>query len=97
MLLLAALTLLPGLAPAEGMARDRRRDLGRQDERGVLETLGAELSGLPQLFPDSYFDEYLAGRVVPEGAALDGMARLGVGMLLLAPGAWLFTRRQIAK
>jgi hypothetical protein len=96
-LLLAALTLLPALVPAEAMARDRRRDLGQGREKGTLESLGAELSGLPQLFPDRYFDAYLAGNVVPAGTARDGLIRAGFALLLLAPGAWLFTRRQIAK
>jgi hypothetical protein len=98
MLLLAALTLLPSLAPTESMARDLRRDLGGEKEQeGVLKALEAELTALPQLFPDRYYDEFLSARVVPGGAVADGLARFGIGLLVLAPGAWLFTRRQISK
>jgi hypothetical protein len=98
MLLLAALTLLPSLAPTETMARDLRRDLGgEKQEEGVLKALEAELISLPQLFPDRYFDEFLSARVVPAGAVAGGLTRFGIGLLVLAPGAWLFTRRQISK
>ncbi len=98
MLLLAALTLLPSLAPTESMARDLRRDLGGAEEQeGVLKALEAELTALPQLFPDRYYDEFLSARVAPGGAVAGGLARFGIGLLFLAPGAWLFTRRQINK
>jgi hypothetical protein len=95
-LLLAALTLLPALAPAESMARDHRRDLeGVEVQRGWLEKLEEEFAALPQLFPDRYFDEYLTGYVVPSGAFADGLLRFSAGVLLLIPGALLFRRRQM--
>lgn len=98
MLLLAALTLLPALAPAEGMARDRRRDLqAGQAEKSLRETLETDLAAVPPLFPDRYFDDFLSGYAVPPSAELDGLLRLGAGLLLLLPGAMLFTRRQIAR
>ncbi|MBK8207116.1 MAG: hypothetical protein IPK87_10070 [Planctomycetes bacterium] len=98
LLLMAALTLLPSLAPAQGMARARRADVqGVKQEPGLMQRLEDELDALPQLFPDVYFDEFLAGRTVPAAAWGEGLARLGIGLLLLVPGAWLFTRRQIAR
>lgn len=98
MLLLAALTLLPSAAGAPGMARARRADLeGAARQRSLVERAEQELSQLPQLFPDRHFDEYLAGRAVPGSAWGDGLLRLGAGLLILLPGAWLFTRRQVAK
>ncbi len=98
LLLMAALTLLPSLAPAQGMARARRADVqGTQPEPELMQRLEEELAALPQLFPDRYFDEFLAGRTVPSAAWGEGLVRLGVGLLLLVPGAWLFTRRQIAR
>lgn len=98
MLLLAAFTLLPALAPAESMARDRRGDMqGEQPQRSLAQALEEDLAQLPPLFPGAYFDDYLSGHAVPSTAELDGLLRLGAGLLLLLPGAALFTRRQIAK
>lgn len=98
LLLLATLTLLPSAAGAPGMARARRADVeGATRERSLLERASDELADLPQLFPDRHFDEYLAGRVVAAGAWSDGLLRLCGGLLVLLPGAWLFSRRQIAK
>ncbi len=95
-LVFASLTLLPELQPADGMARDLRRDMGgMQEDRGLIASLEDELALLPQLMPSRYFDEFLSGQVVPQGAYADGFVRLGVGMLLLIPGALLFSRRQI--
>jgi hypothetical protein len=94
LLLLAAMTLLPGLTPADDMARERRAAMqGSQahEARSMLHLL----RHVPRLFPDEPFQELSANRVVPASVTLDGLTRTGTALLLLAPGAWLFTRREI--
>ncbi|MCB9893572.1 MAG: hypothetical protein H6839_03905 [Planctomycetes bacterium] len=98
LLLLATLTLLPSLAPTSRMAHDRRAALEQNArESKFVERLEARADALPQLLPDTYFDEYLAGRVVPGDALLAGGQRLLAALLLLPLGAMLFRLRQMAK
>lgn len=98
LLLLATLTMLPGLAPAGRMVQDRRQAVeGTTAEQGLLQNLEALGNDLPELLPDGVFDEWLAGRVVPAHAWTDGLLRLAAGLLLLPAGAVLFRMRQIAK
>jgi hypothetical protein len=97
LLLMATLTLLPTLAPAGRMARDRRAAMARGEQPGVVQRLELGASELPPLFPGKYYDEYLAARAVPANAWADAGLRLLAGLMLLPAGAWLFSRRQIAK
>jgi hypothetical protein len=97
LLLLATLTLLPSLAPAGRMARDRRAAMARGDQPNMAQRLELGASELPPLFPDVYYDEYLAARLVPAKSWLDAGLRLLAGLALLPAGAWLFRLRQIAK
>ena len=78
LLLIATLTMLPGLAGSgTGVSR--------------------ALSALPQLFPQAGYEEFLAARIVPDAALLDGLWRLLVALALLPIGAALFKLREIAK
>jgi hypothetical protein len=95
MLLLATLTLLPSLAPAGRMARDRRA--AQTGEESAAKRLEVRARELPPLFPPAHYDEFLAARVVAADAWGDAGLRLIAGLLLLPAGAWLFKLRQIAK
>lgn len=98
LLLLATLTLLPTLAPASQMARDRRAAVERQqDDDNWLAALEDQFDRLPQLYPEIYFDEFLASRNVPTDIWLNVGVRLLAAALLLPLGATLFRARQIAK
>jgi hypothetical protein len=95
---MATLTLLPSLVPATKMARDRRAAVeGRRDQDTWLKSFEDKLDRLPQLYPERYFDEFLAARAVPGDAWGDAGWRLLVAMALLPAGAVLFRLRQIAK
>jgi hypothetical protein len=95
LLLMASLTLLPGLVPSDAMARHRRASM----EATAAQTEGLAAADLleyvPRLFPQEPFQELSAGRVVPARAVADGLLRALAGVILLVPGAWLFSRRNI--
>lgn len=94
MLVLAALTLLPGLTPASRMAADRRAAVeGQKDESTITDAL----SNLPELIPTAPFDAYLRGRTVQADMLADATWRALAALALLPLGALLFTRRQIVK
>ena len=98
MLLLAALTLLPSLAPASKMAQDRRAAQTQSlQDSSFVQRFEAQVTGLPQLLPDSYFDEFLAARVVGNDAWFPAGERLLAALLFLPFGALLFRVRQLAK
>lgn len=94
LLLLAALTLLPGITPTGQMAADRRAAVeADKDAMKTLETAAAEL---PELLPARPFDTYLRGREV--GSTLGDTAWRTLAALMLLPlGAVTFRRRQIVK
>jgi hypothetical protein len=93
LLLLATLTLLPGLAPASQMAADRRKAMGGDGG----ESIEATLSRLPALLPDEPFDAMILGRTVGAGTLADAALRAAVALVLLPAGSILFRRRQITK
>ncbi|MCA8911788.1 MAG: hypothetical protein KDB82_08790 [Planctomycetes bacterium] len=98
LLLMATLTLLPSLAPATKMAQDRRAAVeGQRSADSWLKSFEGKLDDLPQLYPESYFDEFLAARVVPADVWGDAGWRLLMALALLPAGAVLFRLRQIAK
>ncbi|MEZ5991292.1 MAG: hypothetical protein R3E76_02945 [Planctomycetota bacterium] len=97
LLLLATLTLLPTLAPASQMAKDRRAAVEREQNEDDWLSLTEQLDRLPQLYPEFYFDEFLASRNVPDSIWGDVAARIMAALVLLPCGAVLFRARQIAK
>lgn len=94
LLLLAALTLLPGIAPTGQMAADRRADV--EADKDALKTLESTVARLPELLPALPFDTYLRGREVDSTLA-DAAWRGLIALALLPLGAITFRRRQIAK
>jgi hypothetical protein len=95
LLLLASLTLLPGLVPSDAMARHRRAAMDAAEATSRMPAAADLLHHVPRLYPEEPFAEISAGRVVPARAAADGALRALIGLVLLVPGAWLFTRRNI--
>lgn len=94
LLLLAALTLLPGITPTGQMAADRRAAV--EADKDALKTLESTVARLPELLPTLPFDTYLRGREV-EPTLGDTAWRALAALLLLPLGAITFRRRQIAK
>jgi len=92
LLLVAALTLLPGLTPAGQMAADRRRAIEGEETQAIK--LERALSQLPELMPATAFDEFLSGRTVGPLAG-EAVWRALAALALLPAGALLFRRRQI--
>ncbi|MCA8935117.1 MAG: hypothetical protein KDB68_02830 [Planctomycetes bacterium] len=97
LLLLATLTLLPTLAPASQMAKDRRAAVAGEPDEEHWINLEEKFDRLPQLYPEFYFDEFLAARNVPDEIWSEVAIRLLAALLLLPCGAVLFRARQIAK
>ncbi|MBE7491042.1 MAG: hypothetical protein HS108_04710 [Planctomycetes bacterium] len=94
LLLLAALTLLPGIAPTGRMAADRRAAV--ESDKDAMQVLESAAAQLPELLPSAAFDAYLRGREVvptPGEAARRGL----IALALLPLGAVTFRRRQIAR
>jgi len=93
-LLLAALTLLPGIAPTGQMAADRRAAV--DNDKDAMQRLESAATSLPELLPGNGFDNYLRGREV-ESTLPAVVWRIGIALALLPLGAITFRRRQIAK
>ncbi|MBK9974187.1 MAG: hypothetical protein IPP14_05385 [Planctomycetes bacterium] len=98
LLLLASLTLLPGITSAGQMAADRRASVesegGQSDPWAELEN---SLANLPPLLPAGDFETYLHGRTVDADVAASALWRALAALALLPLGALLFGRRQIAR
>lgn len=94
LLLLAALTLLPGIAPTGQMAADRRAAV--EADKDAMKSLESAAAKLPELLPAAAFDTYLRGREV-ESTLGDTAWRGLIALALLPLGAITFRRRQIAK
>lgn len=96
-LILAALTLLPALAPGDAAARARRRDVEgeKSPEISAAERLSETLSGLPPLHVPDNFTRLAAGEAAHIADAPAALWRLLIASALVPLGAALFSRRQM--
>lgn len=98
LLLLASLTLLPGITPAGQMAADRRASVeSEQAQSDPWANLEYSLANLPPLLPAGAFESYLHGRTVGGEVLAAALWRALAALALVPLGAALFGRRQIAK